>query len=200
MTLLTTQQEGVGGGLPLSITAIVLTGNEEVHIERCLARIRTLVRRMIIVDSFSTDGTVALATRLGAEVVQRRFENQAEQFQWALDALAIDTEWVLRLDADEYFEPTALEEIATRLPTLPAEVTGVDFKRKFYFMDKWIKWGGYYPTILTRLWRTGAARIEQRWMDEHAILTRGRATLFERGDLVDENLAGIDAWMTKHNR
>ena len=185
---------------PLSLTAIVLTFNEEIHIERSLANLRGLTQRLIVVDSFSTDRTVELAKAAGAEVFQRPFKHQADQFQWALDSCEVATDWVLRLDADEYFEPAALAEIRARLVTMPADVTGVELKRKFVFMGRWIKWGGYYPMILTRIWRTGAARIEQRWMDEHVVLTRGRAVRLEAGDLVDESLSGVDAWMAKHNR
>lgn len=184
----------------LSLTVIILTFNEERHIQRCIQNVRDLAERIVVVDSFSTDRTVELAKACGAEVIQRPFKHHADQLQWALEACSIDTEWVLRLDADEFFEPNALAEISSRLPALSPEITGVDFKRKFYFMGRWIRWGGYYPTILTRLWRTGAARVEQRWMDEHVVLTRGRPALFRKGDLIDENLAGVDAWMAKHNR
>ena len=54
--------------------------------------------------------------------------------------------------------------------------------------------------MLLRIWRNGAGEIEQRWMDEHIILNRGRAALLEGGDLVDHNLNGLDAWIAKHNR
>ena len=57
----------------LSITAIILTFNEEIHIERCIARIASLVERVVIVDSFSADRTLEIAKRLGAEVYQRAF-------------------------------------------------------------------------------------------------------------------------------
>lgn len=191
---------GLSGRRALSLTVIILTFNEELHIERCICNVRDMAERIIVVDSFSTDRTVELAKICGAQALQRPFKHQADQLQWALDTCGIDTEWVMRLDADEYFEPTALAEIGSRVSTLSADVTGVDFKRKFYFMGRWIRWGGYYPTVLTRLWRTGAARIEQRWMDEHVVLTRGRSIMFCKGDLVDENLAGVDAWMAKHNR
>ena len=73
-------------------------------------------------------------------------------------------------------------------------------KRKFIFRERWIRHGRYYPTIILRLWRNGAGEMEQRWMDEHIILTRGRSELLEGGDLVDHNLSGIDAWTAKHNR
>ncbi|SEF02906.1 Glycosyltransferase involved in cell wall bisynthesis [Rhizobiales bacterium GAS188] len=184
----------------LSITVIILTFNEEIHIERCIASIVSLAERIIVVDSFSTDRAVEIARKMGAEVVQRAFKHQADQFQWALNNCDVGTEWVLRLDADEYLEAPLVEEIFARLPTLPEMITGIEFKRKFYFMGRWIRWGGYYPIILTRLWRTGLASVEQRWMDEHVVLHQGSSILFAKGDIVDENLHGIDAWLAKHNR
>jgi glycosyltransferase involved in cell wall biosynthesis len=184
----------------LSVTVIILTYNEAFHIERCIRNIQSLAQRIIVVDSFSVDRTTEIAQTYGAEVTQRQFKSHADQFQWALNNCNIDTEWVLRVDADEYFEPAALKEIRSRLPALAPHITGVEFKRKFIFMGRWIRWGSYYPTILLRLWRNGAGRIEQRWMDEHAVLTRGEPVLFACGDLVDENLLGIDTWMAKHNR
>jgi glycosyltransferase involved in cell wall biosynthesis len=185
-----------GGALP--ITAIILTFNEAIHIRRCIERIRPLVQRVVVVDSFSTDDTAELARACGADVLQRAWLNYADQFQWALDHSGIDTEWVLRLDADEYLEPALVDEIRRRLGTLPGPVTGVNFRRKVIFRERWIRFGGFYPTILLRLWRHGAGRIEQRWMDEHAVLNHGRAVTFA-GDLVDENLNDISWWTDKHN-
>jgi len=184
----------------LPITAIILTFNEAIHIERCITRIAPLVERVVVVDSYSTDDTVAIARRLGAEVYQHPFKHQADQFQWALDTIAVSTAWIIKLDADEYLEPEVLDEIRLRLAELPRDVSGVEFKRKFIFMGRWIRWGGYYPTILTRLWRTGQGYIEQRWMDEHVVLRSGRSVMFDRGDMVDENLSGVTAWVAKHNR
>ena len=183
-----------------SITVIILTFNEEIHIERCIASIAPIAERIIIVDSFSTDRTIEIARRMGAEIYGRAFKHQAEQFQWALDNCNLGTQWILQLDADEYLEAPLVEEILARLPALPETITGVDFKRKFYFMGSWIRWGGYYPIILTRLWRTGLASIEQRWMDEHVVLHQGNSILFGEGDIVDKNLHGISAWVAKHNR
>lgn len=184
----------------LSITAIILTFNEEIHIERCLTRIAPLVERIVVVDSFSTDRTVEIARRLGAEVVQRAFKHQAEQFQWAQESCSIATIWVLRLDADEYLEPGLIDAIRARLGDLPADVTGLDLKLKVIFRERWIRFGGYYSTLLTRLWRTGAGVYEQRWMDEKVMLTYGRSIRMTGGDFVDHNLKDIGWWSDKHNR
>ncbi|MGO8777971.1 MAG: glycosyltransferase family 2 protein [Rhodomicrobium sp.] len=190
------EQAATEGGL--SLTVIILTYNEELHIERCISNARPLAQRVIVVDSFSKDRTVEIARELGAEVVQRAFKNHADQFQWALDTIPISSDWVLRLDADEYLEPALIAEMKQRLPVLPLTTTGVNLKRKFFFRGRWIRRGGYYPTVLLRLFRRGAARIEQRWMDEHMVLTHGSAETFAN-DFADHNLNDITWWVDKHN-
>lgn len=182
----------------LSLTVIILTYNEQIHIERCIRNVLLFAERVIVVDSFSTDRTVEIARELGAEVFQRKFKNYADQLQWALDSIPLTSDWILRLDADEYMEPVLIDEIKERLPRLPVEMTGVNLKRKFIFRGKWIRWGGYYPTVLLRLFRRDAAKIEQRWMDEHMILLHGGSVTFS-GDFVDHNLNDITWWVEKHN-
>ena len=189
-----------GSGQPLSITAIVLTYNEALHVERCLERIRPLVERVVVVDSFSTDDTVEIARRNGAEVVQHPFKHQADQFQWALDTLDIKTDWVLKLDCDEYIEDEAQEWLRAQLSDLPADVTGLELKLKVIFQGRWIRHGRYYRTVLLRLWRTGVGAMEQRWMDEHIVLSHGRTERITGGDLVDHNLNDLTYWIDKHNR
>lgn len=187
-----------GGKLP--ITAIILAGDEELHIERCLTRIAPLVERIVVIDSLSRDRTVEIARAHGAEVMQNPFVNYAVQFQWGLDQAAITTAWTLRLDADEYFEDGAQEALRARLPLLPDDITGLTFRRKVIFRDRFIRYGRYYTHDLLRLWRTGAGSIEQRWMDEHIVLSRGRTEQIVGGDLVDHNLNDIGWWTDKHNR
>ncbi|PZO80061.1 MAG: glycosyltransferase family 2 protein [Mesorhizobium amorphae] len=182
----------------LPITAVILAFNEETHIARCLARIVPVVERVVVVDSFSTDQTAGIARENGADVLQNPWTNYATQFQWALDHAQLRTPWVLRLDADEYLEAALALELRKKLSDLPPDVTGISFRRKVIFRGRWIRWGGYYPTVLLRLWRRDAARIEARWMDEHMVLTRGRSITFS-ADLVDENLHDISWWTAKHN-
>lgn len=185
--------------VPLSMTVIILTYNEEIHIERAIRSVLPLAERVVVVDSFSTDRTIEIARSLGAEVVQRMFKHQADQFQWALNMLDVRTDWVLRLDADEYLEPELIEEIRERLSSLPLSVTGVRLKRKLIFRDKWIRFGGYYPTVLLRLWRRGQAHVQQLWMDEHVMLKGGKAIVLSN-NFCDHNLRDITWWTEKHNR
>jgi glycosyltransferase involved in cell wall biosynthesis len=182
-----------------SITAIILSFNEEVHIARCIERLWPVVQRIVVVDSFSTDRTVEIARSLGAEVLQNKWKNYAAQFQWGVDNAHIATDWTMRVDCDEYLEDGLKQTILRELPVLPDTVTACDFKLKVIFQGKFIRWGGYYNTVLTRLWRTGIGQIEQRWMDEHIVIAHGDRKRLHGGDLVDENLKDITWWTEKHN-
>ena len=182
-----------------SLSVLILTHNEELHIERCLASLMPVSQAIYIIDSGSTDRTVELAESMGATVFHHPWKNYADQFQWGLDNAPIDTEWVIRMDADEYLEPDLQKEILSRLPTLPDDINGVYLKRKMIFMGRWIRHGGIYPLILLRIWRTGQGRIEQRWMDEHIVLVGEGKTIQFEYDLVDDNRKGISFWVDKHN-
>ena len=182
-----------------SITAIILAYNEDIHIQRCIERLWPVVERIVVIDSFSTDNTVALARSLGAEVLQNAWKNYAAQFQWGLDHAQIETDWTMRIDCDEFLESGLCDTILSEVPTLPPEITACDVKLKVIFKGKFIRWGGYYATTLTRLWRTGIGQIEQQWMDEKIVLASGKRLLLGGGDLVDENLKDIGWWTDKHN-
>ena len=182
-----------------SITAIIITFNEAVHIRRCIERLRPLADRIVIVDSYSSDATVDIARGLGAEVLQNPFVNHAAQFNWGLEQLEITSGWVLRIDADEWFEPIAIEEIKRLIGNLGEDVAALSFRRKVIFQGRWIRWGGYYPAVMTRLWRAGRGQVEQRWMDEHVAIKGGSTLLLPKGDLVDENLKDLSDWTAKHN-
>lgn len=180
-----------------SLAVLILTFNEEQHIERAIRSVRDVASEIVIVDSFSKDRTVEIAESLGARVHQRAWTNYADQFQWGLDNGGITSDWTMRLDADEYIDPDLADEMRERLPVLPAHVTGATLRLKRIFWNRHIKHGGCGLTLL-RLWRTGVGRIENRWMDEHIILSHGRVIPF-KGRFSDHNLNDIGFFTTKHN-
>ena len=152
-----------------------------------------------VVDSYSTDETVAIAEQHDAKVLQHKFKNQADQFQWAMDTVDTDAEWILRLDADEIIETDLAERIAADLPALPADVTGVTFDRKHIFLGRWVRHGGRYPLTMLRLFRSGKGHVEQRWMDEHIVVDSGRVVHFA-GGFADHNLNDTGYFIDKHNK
>jgi glycosyltransferase involved in cell wall biosynthesis len=181
------------------LTVLILTYNETRHIVRAIESVRGIAREVIVVDSFSTDDTVALAEAAGARVLTNPFVNQARQFQWGLDHAGIESAWTMRLDADEIIEPDLAREIAEKLPALPADVVGVNFSRKHIFLGRWVRHGGRFPLVLLRLWRTGQGRIEDRWMDEHIVVHGGRTVSFD-GGFADACLYDLTFFTDKHNK
>jgi len=181
----------------LDLSVIILTYNEEIHLQRCIENIKPIAKDIFVVDSFSNDKTIEIAEKLGTEVFQNKWPgNQAEQFNWVLQNIPIQTKWVLRLDADEYLTEELVTELKQRLAELPEHISGVLFKRRHIFLGKWVK-RGTYPVKLLRLFQTGKGVCEQRLMDEHIQLTEGDAVEFA-SDFVDHNLNNLDWWTSKH--
>lgn len=182
----------------LDVTTIILAYNEEKHIKRCLDNVSPISKKVYVIDSPSTDSTVDICTEYpNVEVVVHKYPgNQAEQFNWAIDNLDINTEWILRLDADEYLLPELIDELRERVPALTEDVTGIEFKRRHIFMGRWVK-HGIYPVVLLRMFRKGCGRYENRLMDEHIMLSHGRSVIFEN-DFCDHSLISISDYCQKH--
>src|SRR5680860_539894 len=181
-----------------SISTIILSYNEERHIERCVKNAQRFSQDVYLVDSYSTDRTLAIAKSLGAKVFQNTWENNhAKQFNWGLDNLPIETEWVFRLDADEYLSDELIQEIDQKLPGLSPNVSGIAFERKMCFLDTIIAKGWLQMTPL-RMFRLNHGFCEDRWMDEHLVLNQGKSTRFD-GYFVDHNLNPLGWWIQKHN-
>lgn len=156
------------------LTAIVLTKDEEKNLPDCLSSLRGFASRVVVVDSGSTDRTVDIAREYGADVFTHPFHGYAHQFNWGLDNAGIDTEWVLRIDADERMTEAVKAECA---PILEAKresgVGGITMEANFYMLGRRLRFGGAKKRKLM-IFRNGWGRIEQRYMDEHTILSEGR--------------------------
>lgn len=182
----------------MKLVAVVLTLNEARHLPRCLASLAGVADAVLVADSFSTDETVRIAQGHGARVVRRAWVNYATQFNWALTQLDADTDWVLRIDADEVLTPALAAEIRARLPGLGPEIDGVFMGRRMTFQGRMIRHGGLFPVRVLRLFRHGRGECENRWMDEH-IKVAGPTVDFQ-GELIDDNLNSLTWWTDKHNR
>ena len=182
----------------LDLTVIILTYNEELHIRRCLENVCGIAKKVYVIDCFSKDKTQDICREFeNVEVIEHAWPgNQAEQFNWAVDNLNIQTEWVLRIDADEYLLPELIDELCERVPSLPENVAGIEFKRRHIFMGRWVK-HGIYPVIILRMFRTGCGRYDNRLMDEHIVLSHGESIVFEK-DFCDHSLINISDYCRKH--
>ena len=181
----------------LDITTIILTYNEEKHIRRCLENVCSFSKKVYVVDSPSTDNTVEICKDFpNVEVVIHKYPgNQAEQLNWALENIDIQTKWTLRLDADEYLSAELIDEITKRLPELSSNVTGVVMPRWHYFMGKLMTFDK--PAKILRLFRTGKATCEKRLMDEYMQLHEGGSIEFNNF-FYDHTLSSVADYCNKH--
>ena len=183
----------------MNLSVIILTYNEELHIERCIRSLKNLDANIYLIDSYSTDKTIDIAKSMGVKIYQNPFVNQAVQFQWAIDNCDIKSEWVLRMDADETIDSKLSNNINEFLQENDKKYNGAIFYRKHIFLGKWVKNGGRYPLAMLRLFRRGTAHIEQKWMDEHIVLDCGEAKYLE-GGFEDDNLNSVTWFIDKHNK
>ena len=181
------------------LTAIILTMNEETNIAECLKCIKELASRIVVVDSGSTDMTVEIAQSLGADVYTNSFINYATQFNWGIDNTNIQTQWILRIDADERFTPELCKEVEVEtIKHKDDDVNGMLVKQKVFFINRWLIHGEVYPFQKLLIFKRGYGRIENRKIDEHTILSSGR-TIELKHDALHYAIKNITNWIAKHN-
>ena len=178
-------------------TVILLSFNSEDTLGATLGRAREVAEEIIVVDSFSADGTVALAESYGAKVVQHTFENYGAQRNWAIDNLPIKTEWQLHLDADEVMDAELVAAILA-LPDEP-EHAGYFVPRYVRFLGRVLRHGGMSPTWHLRLFRSSVGRCEDRKYDQHFLLREGTTGKLS-GGMVDNIAMSLSEWTARHNR
>lgn len=179
------------------LTAVVLTFNEQLHLDRCLKSLFLVVDQVIVIDSFSSDETIEIAKHHGADILQRKFTTHSDQFNWALKTADIKGQWVLRIDADEIIESNAGEKLRTKIERLNADTAGITLNRSIVFQGHKVKFGGVANRKVLRLFQLGKGVCEERRMDEH-IVVQGHIAHVD-SMIVDMNLNPISWWIKKHN-
>lgn len=145
-------------GVPVSV--VVPVKNEAHQLARCLDSV-AWASEIVVIDSHSTDDTVAVAERCGARVVQFRQEGTwPKKKNWALENVPFRNDWVLLLDADEVLSPGGQEEIARLVAASGSGVRGYWINRRFFFMGRWLK-HSYYPNWNLRLFQHRFGRFER---------------------------------------
>lgn len=182
------------------LDVIVLTFNEERNLPFCLAALRGLPARVFVVDSGSADRTVEIAREYGCAVYDHSFLTHSEQWRWALDNLPLGGDWLLAIDADQLLTPELCASVARLVQTAGMDVKGAYLCRRQIFRGKWIRFGGYYPKYLLKLFRREVVSLSDDLVDHHFIVS-GRTVKLE-GDILEANRNEdeIAAWIGKHNR
>jgi glycosyltransferase involved in cell wall biosynthesis len=180
----------------LKPSVIILSFNSADSLPATLSSLLGLSDDVYVVDSGSTDNTVALAQATGATVLHHPFENYGAQRNWAIANLPVKHGWQLHLDADERLTPELVREIAA-LPEEP-EVAGYYLPRFLSFMGRILRHGGMSPTWHMRLFRSGTGRCEAREYDQHFLCDGPSAQL--RSSMIDDIRMPLTEWTARHNR
>jgi glycosyltransferase involved in cell wall biosynthesis len=179
-----------------SLGIVLLTFNSAGVVARTVSAARRLSEHIVAVDSGSTDGTRELLTDLGCEVLQRPFRHYADQRNWAIDSLSARFEWQLHLDADEVPDAALVAAVERALMSGVPDV-GYLLHRRMYFMGRLLRFGNATSWHL-RLFRSGAARCEDRLYDQHFVSSLPSRRL--NGWIDDLNVGSLSEWTAKHNR
>jgi glycosyltransferase involved in cell wall biosynthesis len=177
----------------INLTLIILTFNEEKNIRNTLNNVNNWANEIIILDSYSTDNTIKICEEYPLKIYFNKFLNYSSQRNFAINQLTIKNDWIFFLDADEILTEDLKNEITNELSN--PKYDGYYIKRRFYFMNKWIKWGGYYPTFILRLFKKDKG-VFQREVNEHLILS-GQAG-YLKYDFCDINKKSFHEWFLKH--
>ncbi len=146
----------------MSISVIILTFNSEGTIAATLESVCCVSEDVHIVDSFSTDRTLEIARRYGANIVKHEFENYGAQRNWTIDTLSLKYDWQLHLDADERLSYGLAEDLNRLMSSFLDNFVGYYIPRLVHFLGRSIRHGGMFPIWHMRLFRNGAGRCECR--------------------------------------
>ena len=134
--------------IPLKISAVIITYNEEANIERCLDSLEGTADEVLVVDSFSSDRTADICKSKGVDFIQHPFDGHIEQKNYALSCASND--YVLSLDADEALSQKLSQSIQAAKQNWTED--GYSVNRLTNYCGKWIRHCGWYPDTKIRLW------------------------------------------------
>lgn len=162
----------------LPISGIVTTLNEEHNIADAIKSLQQVCDEVIVVDSHSTDRTIAIAKDLGAHVYSQSYLGDGIQKNVALKY--VKNQWVLSIDADERLTPELVEAIK-KIDFVNTPYDGFAIRRRNYIGSRWVKSCGWYPDYLVRLYRHNKLRF--RDVKQHASVPEVNTTKL-KADLI----------------
>ena len=185
----------VAGAL-MRLAAVILTYNEAENVAACIETLR-FADQIVVFDSFSSDQTVELASRAGAQVIEHPFADYASQRNAALDALRNSADWVLFVDADERVPPELADEVRQRIeqPTF----AGFRIPRDNYIFGKLTRGAGWYPDYQTRLLKLGAAHYDPARQVHELVVLDGAERALDHA-LVHYNYRDLRQFVAKQRR
>ena len=175
----------------IPITVLILTLNEEYHLPGILDNIQDWAQDVFIVDSLSTDRTIDIALERGVKVVQRRFTDFADQWNFAL-SLPVETPWSMKMDPDERLSDELKQNIAQGI--LHKEAAGFSFDRRLWFLGKPLS----IKQEVLRVWEHGKCHFPKVIVNEHPEVDGKIKHL--PGLMEHFDSCGMLDWVAKQNR
>ena len=184
------------------LACIVVAGNEIAHIRGCLESV-AFADEIVVVDSFSTDGTFEVCHEYTSRVLRRAWTGYRDQKAYALSQSSHP--WILNVDADERVSPELRAAIDRVLTSDGSGWDGFEIPRLVHYLGRWWRYGGWYPDLRLRLFRRERATWGGTDPHEHVIL-RGRIGRLDSPlwhftyDDVSDHVATIDRFTTIASR
>lgn len=184
----------------MSITAVVLTKNEEINIERAI-RSLSWCNEIVVVDDGSTDKTLEIAARFEVKVVQHPFASFAEQRNWAMENLELQGDWILHLDADEFSTPEFQVAVRNAMMNADSQVAAFALCRRTIFLGKVLSRADGFPVYIMRLVRKGRGKFANSGHGEVPIPAMdGSVEKIKEPFMHDVFSKGLSNWWDRHNR
>lgn len=181
----------------LPVSVLLLTLNEAGNLPGCLAAL-DWCDDIVVLDSFSTDDTVAVAEAGGCRVLRRRFDDFAGQRNFGLAAVDWKHDWVLHLDADEIVTPALAAEMGRALGDPGRDAYRIP--SRMMFRGRWLRHAGMYPAYQVRLTRSRGFRFKQVGHGQKEDVDPARVGTLHASYLHYSFSKGIGEWIDKHNR
>ena len=182
----------------IDATAIIMTKNEEKNLPDCLKSMQGFAKRCVVIDCGSTDDTIKIAKKYGADVYTHEFEYYAKQFNWGLKNCDINTKWIIRLDADERFP----EELRKEIKNLISEngdkpMNGITIEADLYFLGRVMK-HGLRNKCKMMMFKKKYGEIEDRRRDAHSVISEGYSVKTKHR-FIHYDFKSIDNHIKKYN-
>ena len=174
------------------VAVVMISLNEGHNMDAVCENLKGWAQEIFLIDSYSKDETVSIALRHGVYVVQRKFKDFGDQWNYAMEKLPISAPWTMKLDPDERISDTLKSQIAETIQSNTCD--GISVVRRLWFMQRSLP----VRQNLVRVWRTGTCRFTDVAVNEHPIVS-GRIVQI-KGELEHHDSPDLDHWLEKQNR
>ena len=176
------------------VSVIIITKNEEKNIARCWESVRW-ADEIVVVDTFSTDRTIEVCHGFTDKVFQEKWLGYG--LQKNLCASKARNRWVLNVDADEVISPECAEAIQKLLSGEP-EFPLYKFPRKNFFSDRWVRYAGWYPDLISRLYDKNQISFSESMVHERLTPESDGGTI--NHPILHYSFEGMEDYIQRQNR